>query len=423
MIEYVFKPSRKVNGKRVVSRLYSGAYSLAKGEKPRRVALHTPDKRIAQKMLRDVIVKAQMQREKMVLPAEHVEAARAPLSQLVAEYQADLLARTTERNAVESCARIRAVIVGAGWSFLSDVTPSSWVAFRATLTGSAKTRRDYQTSVMAFLNWLVRLDRLPRNPLEKVDPISIKGKQVRPPRAFTDDEISRLLAVAGPRRLAYLLMLYTGLRMGSAKKLALSDLHLDVERPYMLVRASTMKGAAKLAMPLKSELVTELRKAIPAGASPDRLLFVRTFPKPETLRKDFNRAGIVRQDAQGRVVHFGAFRKTFQTLGVRAGVNQRSAQALLAHSDPRLTANVYTDVAALELHDEVAKLPWFGASVAPDAQSPAKDVHKRTFRDVLEELIQMAQVVVSSPVSNSSDWCGRRESNPGHLLGRKEFYL
>lgn len=30
----------------------------------------------------------------------------------------------------------------------------------------------------------------------------------------------------------------------------------------------------------------------------------------------------------------------------------------LGHSDPSLTANVYTDVAALPLHEEIAKLPW-----------------------------------------------------------------
>ena len=432
MIEYVYRPSRMVKGKRVRSRLYSGAFSLAAGEAAKRVALHTPDKRIAQKMLRDRIVTEQMKREGMVLPVDQVAAAKAPLVELVAEYKADLLSRTTVRNAEESTARICAVLGGTGWLYLSDVTPSSWVMFRACLTQSAKTRRDYQTSINAFLNWLVRLDRLPRNPLAKVDPVSIKGKQVRPPRAFTDAEIQALLGVASPARaLVYLFLLYTGLRMGSAKRLRLSDVHLDGAKPYILVPASIMKGAAKLAMPLKPELASMLRAVIPDGASPDRLLFHRTFPKPETLRKDFGRVGIVRQDAQGRVVHFGAFRKTFQTLGVRSGVNQRSAQALLAHSDPALTANVYTDVAALELHAEVAKLPWFGApagagvsaDVAGDAQTLTKDAQKRGFRDVLAELIQMAQLAMSGEVSDSSNWCGRRESNPGHLLGRKEFYL
>jgi integrase len=422
MIEYVFRPTRMRKGKRVQSRLYSGAYSLGRGEKSRRVGLHTPDKRIAEKRLRDIIVKAQMEKEGMVLPKELREAAHAPLSQLVGEYQSDLLARTSGRNAFESVARIKAAIEATGWRFLVDVTPSSWVAYRATLKQAAKTRRDYQTSMMAFLNWLVRLDRLPRNPLEKVDRISIKGKQVRPVRAFTDDEIHRLLSVCGPRRFAYLFLLYTGLRKGSAKKLVVSDLHLDGPHPYVLVRASTMKGGAKLALPLKPELVDEIRRVLPADALPDRPVFYRSFPRKETLSKDLARAGIVTPDGQGRVVHFHAFRKTFQTLGVRSGVNQRSAQALLAHSDPSLTANVYTDVAALELHDEVAKLPWFGSPavakshVVNDAQNTVQTVEKRGLREVLADLINIAQDVVSSHDGDVEKWWRCRDLNPG-LLG------
>lgn len=360
-----------------------------------------------------------MQSEGRVLPKELREASQTPLVKLVKEYRADLLARTSERNAVESVARIKAAIKGTGWRFLVDVTPSSWIAYRATLTQSTKTRRDHQTSVFAFLNWLVRLDHLSRNPLEKVDKISIKGKQVRPVRAFTDDEIHRLLAVAGPRRLAYLFLLYTGLRKGSVKKLVMSDLHLDGPHPCALVCASTMKGGAKLALPLKPELVAEIRRAIPADALPDRPLFYPCFPRKETLSKDLARAGIVTPDAQGRVVHFHAFRKTFQTLGVRSGVNQRSAQAPLAHLDPSLTANVYTDVAALDLHDEVAKLPWFGASEAPksdvaiDAQNSAQTVEKPDFREILKDLTNLAQDVFSYVDNNVEKWWRCRDLNPG----------
>ncbi|MGC4071873.1 MAG: tyrosine-type recombinase/integrase [Nibricoccus sp.] len=63
------------------------------------------------------------------------------------------------------------------------------------------------------------------------------------------------------------------------------------------------------------------------------------------MHADLRKAGIDRKDSSGRVVHFHAFRKTFQTWCVVAGVSQRAAQELLGHSDPALTANVYTDVA------------------------------------------------------------------------------
>ena len=48
------------------------------------------------------------------------------------------------------------------------------------------------------------------------------------------------------------------------------------------------------------------------------------------------------------------------------GANQRVAQELLGHSDPTITAKVYTDVPAMGLHVEIARFPWIqhGEAVA-----------------------------------------------------------
>jgi len=92
---------------------------------------------------------------------------------------------------------------------------------------------------------------------------------------------------------------------------------------------------------------------------------------------DLKRAGVERVDHLRRVVHFHSFRKTWQTLGVRYGINQRVAQEVLGHSDANLTAKVYTDVPALALHAEIAKLPWIdagkggAAAVASNGQASA----------------------------------------------------
>lgn len=42
MIEYVFRHSRMVGGKRVTSQVFSGHYALAKGERLATVCLNTP---------------------------------------------------------------------------------------------------------------------------------------------------------------------------------------------------------------------------------------------------------------------------------------------------------------------------------------------------------------------------------------------
>ena len=75
MIEFVFKPSRRVGGKRVLERLYSGRYALGKGEKPVTVRLNTPDKLVACKRLRDIVVEQQQEREGIILPKSIRQAA------------------------------------------------------------------------------------------------------------------------------------------------------------------------------------------------------------------------------------------------------------------------------------------------------------------------------------------------------------
>ncbi len=42
----------------------------------------------------------------------------------------------------------------------------------------------------------------------------------------------------------------------------------------------------------------------------------------------------------------------------RQGTSQRMAQELMRHSDPHLTAQIYTEVSQLPTFDAVATLPW-----------------------------------------------------------------
>lgn len=89
-------------------------------------------------------------------------------------------------------------------------------------------------------------------------------------------------------------------------------------------------------------------------------VFPGSVPGHHTFRSDLEAAGIRRVDDRGRKVDFHALRVTFITNLYRAGVPQRQAMALARHTDPRLTANIYTDQDALPLAEAVAKLPTYG---------------------------------------------------------------
>ncbi len=304
-------------------------------------------------------------------------AAGTELGKLVGDYEADLRGRELKPKHVhDTTARLRRMIAENGWKVLSDIRPDAFVKWRAGLTCSPKTKKEYQLSASAFLNWLVETERLLVNPLAKVSRVEVRGKQVRPCRAFKEDELRRLFAVAGRRRLAYQMLLYTGQRKSEVRSLMWHDLHLDEANPYALFRESTTKDKDKRAVPLRPEIVEEL-KALRPGQDETHVLgkpvFWFRWPTYDILRGDLKRAGIERIDVLGRVLHFHSFRKTWQTLGVRYGINQRVAQEVLGHSDANLTAKVYTDVPALALHTEIAKLPWIDAElrVAAPAEAPA----------------------------------------------------
>ena len=111
------------------------------------------------------------------------------------------------------------------------------------------------------------------NPLAKLDLVDVRGMQVRTSRAFHEDELRRLLAIAGKRRLAYLTLLYTGQRKSEVREFVWGDLHLDGERPYALFREGTTKDKDKRAVPLRLELADELRRAKPEDVSPTRRVF------------------------------------------------------------------------------------------------------------------------------------------------------
>ena len=73
-----------------------------------------------------------------------------------------------------------------------------------------------------------------------------------------------------------------------------------------------------------------------------------------------NRGGkevVVKIHDRSRTIDIHALRHTFGTHLSKAGVPLRTAQAAMRHSDPSLTANVYTDPKLLDVAGAVASLP------------------------------------------------------------------
>lgn len=175
---------------------------------------------------------------------------------------------------------------------------------------------------------------------------------------------------AGRRKLldhysfAYKTLILTGLRRGELASLTLGQLYLEGPHPHLRLNPEDEKNRNGMAIPLRNDLCEDLRRWIneakgesPAGLGPDASLFTVPRALHKILDRDLEAAGIPKRNNRGRTVDVHALRHTFGTWLSKGGVPLRTAQAALRHSDPKLTANVYTDPALLDVAGALEMLP------------------------------------------------------------------
>ena len=254
--------------------------------------------------------------------------------------------------------RLKKLIKECGWQYPKDVTADSFMTWRREQTLSAKTLNDYLDAARGLMKWMQRAGRLETNPLQSVGKHKTAGKEVIQRRALTDEEVRRLLEVAGPRKPVYLSALNTGLRRAELAALQKGDCFLYGDNPFLKVRASTTKNNKAATIWLNEEVAAELKKLVALGAGLDEAVF-ETIPDMDQFRKDLAAAGIQFVDAQGRRADFHALRHTLATNLACCGVLPRVAMEFMRHSEMRLTNKTYTDVAHLPLAEAAEMLPKF----------------------------------------------------------------
>ena len=201
--------------------------------------------------------------------------------------------------------------------------------------------------------------------------------------------------------LAYRLMLETGLRRNEVRLLSWADVDLDAgtltTRPWWVGN----KNGKEETLPLPPGLWAELNSWHEKHADRDSGCVVKVTDR---LLRQFNddlvAAGLARRvpydahgnvialnaaglpvrrpakwkvnkyDAAGRVLDLHALRHTFGTrLGHLPGVDPKTVQTLMRHSDPRLTFTVYVHADRARLRAAVGSLADLGPTPKSDASS------------------------------------------------------
>ncbi len=225
-------------------------------------------------------------------------------------------------------------------------------------TISARTLKKYAQHLQQFGRFVFKHRRrsgLLENPFELLEFSATEADRVYLRRHFKLPELFKLLKVAPPyRALVYYTAGFTGLRRKELGKLTWEDLG---EGWLRLNATITKNKRLRRQHPIPAELVTlltALREGnVPmvdhrgrrctayrsAGSAPADEIFV-CIPGTETLRRDLEAAEIAYKTPDG-VSDFHSLRVAFASLLEFHKVGLSTAQKLLRHSDPRLTANVY----------------------------------------------------------------------------------
>jgi len=362
MIFKVEKRRFRKNGKLKSTRCYYLRYRFGDMPIDRWTSLGVTDLTVANKKAQEFIQERQREVAGIIEPKLFRDAAQKALREHLNDYEADLLTRGRAgrggRGARLLKSRIIRLMDAVGWKQAGQVTADSFIHWRNEQKAmSARTKNHYLQGVVSFLNWMERAGRIKANPLKFVGKVDERGQKKRVRRAFTDEELVKLIKGSASRGIIYFTAARSGLRQEELRQLVWGDVRLDGERPQILVRAETAKNKKEEPVDLVPEIAEALKEYRPAHWSAADLVFPQGIPRASRLKVDAECVGIAYQDEQGRYADFHALRYTWATFLQRNGVTQRVAMKLMRHSDIKLTAKVYTDETQLPIYDAIQKLP------------------------------------------------------------------
>ena len=358
MEQYVYRRKRIKNGRSVEDRLFTGRLKLAGDAKARIFALGVVDERAAEQKLNQLRQEIEQERAGIIAPKVQRDSATRSLLEHLKDFISSRETVGRDEKYISIVKKhIERLCRECKWSVPSSVTVDSFEKWRNTAALSPKTRNEYRGSVSALFNWMKRAGRVLVNPMDQVEKAQTRGRETMKRRAFTLEELARLVKESGPRGVVYLTAAYTGLRRGELEGVRWADLHLEGERPFVRARASTTKDGKDAVLPLHPEVVKALLHHKPAKFLPGDKVFAGLIPRMARMRMDMKAANIVSEDAKGEKADFHSLRKTCCTFHMLNGTSQRVTQELMRHADPKLTAGAYTDAGQLQTAEAVHGLP------------------------------------------------------------------
>lgn len=324
--------------------------------------------------------------------------AAVSLASIQREYLDDLKCRVGASHYKNVKSRLDRTTAALSLGELKDLQPVQIIRYRNQQReqgASNRTANLVVDSFCAMFAWAVGCAMIETNPLRNVRRLPDgAGHQRYRRRALSDEEIERFLKAAEgddrevsatwwekgggeanhrrsgqrvPQAPMWMAFLETGARWSELTRTRWAD--WDLEQRTLVLRAENTKSKKRRVLPLRQQMVAVLKdlRAVQErilGREPEAVEPVFLSPEAARWMKATNnamrlfdrllkRAVIARVDAEGRKLDIHSLRHTFGSRLARNGVGLVQVQRLMGHSDPKLTAQVYTHLDVEDLRKAV----------------------------------------------------------------------
>ena len=314
------------------------------------------------------------------------------------EYLDDLKCRVSPSHYKNVKSRLDRTVAALHLGDIRELQPVQVIRYRNQQReegASNRTANLVVDSLCAMFAWALGCGLITTNPLRNVRRLPDgAGHQRYRRRALSDVEIARFLEAAEqddretaegwwlngggeadhrrrgqrvPQAPLWFAFLETGARWSELTRTRWVD--FDLEQKTLILRAETTKSKKRRVLPLRQQLATALKDLrqvhervlgrLPEGAdavflTPEAARWMKpTNNAMRLFHRVLKRAGIPRLDTEGRKIDIHSLRHTFGSRLARNGVGLVQVQRLMGHSDPKLTAQVYTHLDVEDLRQEV----------------------------------------------------------------------
>ena len=258
---------------------------------------------------------------------------------------------------LEDSERITAALLRANMGkTLAELTEADLSAFLRDVPTAS--RRKVRSHLAALFGWAYRMDRIERNPLDRVPSFPRVPQRVVP--TFSDGEIAALEELPTPDGPLFSILFDAGLRASECR--ALQVKHVVFDRSYIVILKG--KGRKDRVIPMTRRLASRLadwflfdaleREDYLWYSRPGGHHIQRRRPITPTSLKLWYRRSI--EDAGITYRNLHATRHTFATRCLRSGISITAVSRLMGHASIKTTADAYAHLAVEDLAAELELL-------------------------------------------------------------------